>query len=86
MVAFFLSSPLFADGWYDSAWPRRQEIVILDTVTDADLIIVISDGRIVESGRHDQLLAAEGEYSRLYSLLIEENKAGADQEPENQTV
>ncbi|MDF1535053.1 MAG: lipid A export permease/ATP-binding protein MsbA [bacterium] len=67
----------------------RTTLVIahrISTVTDADLIIVVSDGRIVESGRHDQLLAAEGEYSRLYSLLIEEDGAHGDQEPENQVV
>jgi subfamily B ATP-binding cassette protein MsbA len=67
----------------------RTTLVIahrISTVTDADLIIVISDGRIVESGRHDQLLAAKGEYSRLYSLLIEENTTVADPETKSQTV
>ncbi|UCF88195.1 MAG: lipid A export permease/ATP-binding protein MsbA [bacterium] len=45
----------------------------ISTVKDADRIIVISGGRIVESGKHDELLKAGGEYSRLYSLLVEED-------------
>jgi subfamily B ATP-binding cassette protein MsbA len=67
----------------------RTTLVIahrISTVTDADLIIVVSDGRIAESGSHDQLIAAEGEYSRLYSLLIEENSSDAELEQEKQTV
>jgi subfamily B ATP-binding cassette protein MsbA len=45
----------------------------ISTVKDADHIIVISQGRIVESGRHEELIDLGGEYSRLYSLLVEEN-------------
>ncbi len=45
----------------------------ISTVKDADRIIVISRGRIVESGRHEELITLGGEYSRLYSLLVEEN-------------
>jgi subfamily B ATP-binding cassette protein MsbA len=67
----------------------RTTLVIahrISTVTDADLIIVVSGGRIAESGNHDQLIAAEGEYSRLYSLLIEENSSDAEPEQDEQTV
>jgi subfamily B ATP-binding cassette protein MsbA len=45
----------------------------ISTVRDAHRIIVISDGRIVESGKHDELIRMGGEYSRLYSLLVEDN-------------
>ena len=38
----------------------------LSTIRDADLILVMEAGRIVEQGAHEQLLAAEGAYSRLY--------------------
>jgi ATP-binding cassette subfamily B protein len=38
----------------------------LSTVRDADLILVMDHGRIVEQGNHQQLLAAKGHYSRLY--------------------
>lgn len=38
----------------------------LSTVRDADLILVMDHGQIVEHGNHQQLLAANGHYSRLY--------------------
>ncbi|MFF8845341.1 ABC transporter ATP-binding protein [Streptomyces sp. NPDC015127] len=47
----------------------RTAVVIahrLSTVRAADLILVVEDGRIVERGRHDDLLAADGRYAELY--------------------
>jgi len=47
----------------------RTAIVIahrLSTIRAADLILVIEDGRIVEQGRHDQLLTFGGRYAELY--------------------
>ncbi|WP_238420420.1 ABC transporter ATP-binding protein [Gordonia sp. 'Campus'] len=38
----------------------------LSTVRDADVIVVMEDGHIVEQGNHDELLAARGAYCRLY--------------------
>ncbi|HOO77439.1 MAG TPA: ABC transporter ATP-binding protein [bacterium] len=40
----------------------------LSTVRGADRIVVLEDRRIVQVGRHDQLLASGGPYSRLYEL------------------
>ena len=38
----------------------------LSTIRDADLILVMENGRIIEQGTHDDLLAAQGAYHRLY--------------------
>jgi ATP-binding cassette subfamily B multidrug efflux pump len=39
----------------------------LSTIRDADMILVMEAGRIVERGTHDQLLDAQGAYARLYA-------------------
>jgi ATP-binding cassette subfamily B multidrug efflux pump len=43
----------------------------LSTIRDADLILVMEDGAIVEQGTHDGLLAAQGAYWRLYNAQFE---------------
>jgi ATP-binding cassette subfamily B protein len=49
----------------------RTTLVIahrLSTVKDADLILVVDDGEVVERGSHDELLAAEGLYATLWNV------------------
>lgn len=43
----------------------------LSTIRDADVILVMKDGDIVEQGSHDELLAAEGFYASLYNSQFE---------------
>jgi len=53
----------------DEALSDRTALVIahrLSTVRAADMILVVEDGRIVERGTHDQLLARGGRYAELY--------------------
>lgn len=44
----------------------------LSTIIGADIIYVLADGRVVESGSHDTLLARNGTYARLYGNLLKE--------------
>ena len=39
----------------------------LSTIREADCILVMKDGKIIEQGRHDQLLAQDGFYAQLYN-------------------
>jgi ATP-binding cassette subfamily B protein len=60
---------------------NRTAVIIahrLATIRKADKIIVLQDGRIIESGNHQQLLELGGLYARLYSL----NYASFDDIPE----
>ncbi len=56
----------------------RTTIVIahrLSTITDADEILVLSAGRIIERGRHDALLARGGAYAEMWTLQQAEAEA-----------
>jgi ATP-binding cassette subfamily B protein len=60
---------------------RRTSLVIahrLSTTRDADTILVLDDGRIVESGNHDELLKHQGHYARLWEQQHHDNEEGID--------
>jgi ATP-binding cassette, subfamily B, multidrug efflux pump len=60
---------------------QRTAIIVshrISTVRDADLILVIEDGRIVERGRHDDLVERDGVYADLHrKQLLEEELAAS---------
>ena len=62
----------------DNLMRGRTSFVIahrLSTIRDADIILVMKDGDIVEQGNHEELLAANGFYANLYNSQFEETVA-----------
>lgn len=65
----------------DNLMAGRTTFVIahrLSTVAKADRIIVVVDGRIVEEGRHEELMACSGEYCKLYHMQFGGGTPGCD--------
>ena len=50
----------------------------LSTIRDADVILAMRDGAIVQQGTHDELIAADGAYARLYSAQFAQAVAEVD--------
>ena len=66
-------SEIVVQAALDSALEGRTSLVIahrLSTIVDSDLILVIDDGRVVEMGTHEELVAAGRLYSDLYDNLV----------------
>ena len=59
----------------DNLMKGRTSFVIahrLSTIRDADLILVMKDGDIIEQGTHEELLEKDGFYAKLYNSQFEE--------------
>jgi ATP-binding cassette, subfamily B, bacterial len=80
-------SEIAIQGALDEALRGRTALVIahrLSTIVGADRILVVDDGRIVETGTHAQLLARGGVYADLYRTQLRDH--GTDRAPTAETA
>jgi ATP-binding cassette subfamily B protein len=50
----------------------------INTLMQADQILVLEDGRISEAGTHDELVARDGLYRRVYQMQLGQTEGGAE--------
>ncbi len=78
-LTWILLSELLVQNALNKVMRDRTSIVIahrLSTIKDADLIIVLDKGQIVEMGTHDSLISKKGVYYELCTSQIRFVKAG----------
>ena len=52
----------------------------LSTIRDADIILVLEDGRIVQKGTHEELISSDGLFRKLYDPLWAREKEKQEEE------
>lgn len=65
----------------DRLMQKRTTIIIahrLSTVRNADMIVVLQDGHIVQKGHHSELLLQDGVYRDLYAMQLKESTKGSE--------
>ena len=71
-------SERYVQAALDDLMRGRSTLVIahrLSTIERADRIVVLSSGKVAETGRHEELLAHNGIYARLHSMQVQESLA-----------
>jgi ATP-binding cassette subfamily B protein len=67
---------------------NRTTLIIahrLSTIIDADQILVLNQGQVVEQGRHAELLAANGAYAKMWRQQVESNTAAPSEPQQSKT-
>ncbi|GER57006.1 multidrug resistance P-glycoprotein, partial [Striga asiatica] len=73
-------SELLVQQALDSVMANRTTIIIahrLSTIRDADNIIILKNGKVVQTGTHKELMSKPGEYSSLVHLQVSEQKTNS---------
>ncbi len=84
-----LQSETKIEAALDVLLEERTAVLIahrLSTAMKADRIVVVDDGRIVEAGSHDELVALGGSYATMFATWIAHSHGGSHDEPPAQAV